>query len=196
MSRRRAFTLGEILIAVAIMAIMSALIVPTIMERIRQANAAALKQQLQNITTAILTFREHVGEYPQELYQLTVPIEVGDKNICGNAAVSPSPGYVTSEVNKWKGPYLTYDQGSVASGMKTVDGGIIDNVFLRNPDNTSSGQANATLQINVSKIERDIAFELDSLTDAEPDVNDGTVQWGPTGGTLGQLRYYIPIRGC
>lgn len=195
MMRKLGFSLGEVLIAVVIIAVMTAVVVPTIMYRIQIANASALRQQLTNLTTAVYQFRNDVGEYPLTLRQLTNVITTGDQNSCGTGN-----NYVASDIAKWKGPYLSYVTVTT-NGMQSVDGSTVENQFTRSPGTIASGLP-GYLIVTVSDIEKDLAWKLDSLVDPNPNIitslGTGTVLWQAAGGvgTIGNLTYYIAIRGC
>ena len=57
-------TLIEIMIVITIIAIISALVVPNIMEGPKKARAAAAKQQIQNFDMALAQYNMEKGNYP------------------------------------------------------------------------------------------------------------------------------------
>src|SRR4051812_7443440 len=65
--RRRGFTLAEILVSVAIIAILAAAVIPTVYGRIRSARADGDIAELQALQNGILLFYRDVGRYPLRL---------------------------------------------------------------------------------------------------------------------------------
>ena len=67
---RRGFTLIEILIAIAIVAIMGAIVVPTFMSYRARAQDRAAKASIKAIQLQIESFRTDIGQYPESLKDL------------------------------------------------------------------------------------------------------------------------------
>jgi prepilin-type N-terminal cleavage/methylation domain-containing protein len=182
------FSLMETLIALAIMAILAAVVVPTVASRLSPSNSAVLASNLQLINAATLEYRENVGKYPNELLDLTTKPTAGvSLDACG-AALSTTP------VASWRGPYLSLSVNS--SGIQSGDG-LIANTISRTPSSTSlSTVMKGVLQFSVSGVTQDNADDLESLFDTGSDLTTGTVQWVANSSTGGTLTYAIPIRGC
>lgn len=89
--RRGGFTLLEILVVVAIIALLAAFVVPSFINTQAGAEVRLTKSLVSNngpIATAIDTFRLEVGRYPKELSELT-----------------QKPDDET-EASRWNGPYI------------------------------------------------------------------------------------------
>lgn len=70
--KKHGFTLVEILIAIAIIAILSAIMVPNYSKSRSNANFVSCKQNLRNIAAALETYAtDHDGVYPDYLAELT-----------------------------------------------------------------------------------------------------------------------------
>lgn len=67
---RSGFSLIEIMIAIAIMAVIGAVVVPGFLQRFEKAKKDSTRQSLRNIKTAITTYQLDVGQYPQRLRDL------------------------------------------------------------------------------------------------------------------------------
>ena len=87
--RRRAFTLIEIMVVVAIIMLLAAVAVPFAAKALGKGQVAAAKLQIQNFDTAITSFRIDMGRLPRSLDELITNSD-GDK--------------------KWDGPYLKKDK--------------------------------------------------------------------------------------
>ena len=175
--RREAMTIVEVLIALAILAIIAAVVLPTTAGQLRDGHAAALANQLANLRDAIGNYRQNVGAYPISLTQLTTQ-PVGGADACGTALSNP-------EVNAWRGPYI--NQNIV--GNMPVGSAIVVASLTRAPAGTIG-----LLQIRAARVENDIASELEEQFDGNANFATGTILWTAAGDDT--LTFQIPIRGC
>jgi prepilin-type N-terminal cleavage/methylation domain-containing protein len=183
-SRPRGFSLAEILVVLAILAILGAIMLPVVASRIDPANAATLGQNLQQINVAIQRYKENVRHYPKQLVQLTTKPSGSVLDACGLVVTS-------TDVALWRGPYLSLIANS--NGIQSGDVSI-DNTIVRSPANTSGSTPslmNGVLELSVSNVPGDVANDLEAALDEGSDPFDGTITY--VGGTL---TYSIPIRGC
>ncbi len=97
---RRGFTLIEIIIAVAIVAILAGTIAPMAFKQIIKAREDATIKELKNLNTALLEFYEDTGRFPAE-----------DE---GLAALIADPG-----VSGWQGPYVGGDRSDPLAEVTT-----------------------------------------------------------------------------
>ena len=176
---RRGMTLVEVLIALAILAIVAAMVIPTSAGQLRQGHAAALANQLTNLRQAIANYRENVGAYPIALTQLTTQPVPGEDDSCG-ANLS------NAEINAWRGPYV--NQNIVAA--LPVGNASISTALTRTTISGTTGD----LQIEALGVDNDIAQVLEQQFDGNANLNAGNITW--TSASDGRLLLHIPIRGC
>lgn len=86
---RAGYSLMEVLIAVAIIAVLAALIAPRLFGQLDSSQVTAAQTQVRMIETSLDTLRLDIGRYPTREEGLTL-------------LVSPSPDLV----DRWDGPYL------------------------------------------------------------------------------------------
>jgi prepilin-type N-terminal cleavage/methylation domain-containing protein len=179
----KGFSLMETLVALAIVAILAAALLPALASRISPSDSAVLASNLQAINAATLEYRENVGKYPHELLELTTKPTAGvSQDACASTLG-------TATVDFWKGPYLSLSVNS--SGIRSGSGLIADTIS-RSPSNTSlSTVMQGVLQFSVSDVTQTMANNIDSLIDTGTGLSTGIVQW-----TSSTLTYAIPIRGC
>lgn len=163
-SERRGFTLAEVLVTLAIIAIMAAVLLPALNSQISKGEVGRLASDLTNIQTAAQAFLSDVHRYPQTTAELTTTA-TGGLDINGVAI----PSTLTA---KWKGPYLSRDV--LAS---TGSGGTISTTFATV---TPSGGSVAFLTINVTNIASSDWANIEAILD------EGTT--GATSST-GVIRY-------
>ena len=73
MKSKHAFTLIELLIVVAIIAILAAIAVPNFLEAQTRAKVARVKNDLRSVATAIEAYRVDTNKYPDQEVRLGVP---------------------------------------------------------------------------------------------------------------------------
>jgi len=90
-TRQRGFTLIEIMVVMAIIAMLAAMVGPRIMGSMSKAEVQAAAAQIERLGTALDTFRLDMGRYPSSQE--------------GLAALMQPP----SGASRWDGPYLNKD---------------------------------------------------------------------------------------
>ena len=177
----RGFTIVEILVAMAILVVLGALIVPAIITTVDRSRVEAAEDSLGAIGEAITLFADRVNEYPAALTQLVVPITGADTDICGAT-------YNGGEQNRWAGPYL--DRALPAGGVP-VGVGTADNAFgvLANPSGIDY------LQVVVREVLPEDAAALDQRIDGGDGLADGALRW-TAGADFVTAYYLIPFPDC
>ncbi len=82
-SRRKGFTLIELLIVITILGLLMSLVAPQMLGKVDSTQRKTAAAQMNNIQTALDTYRLDVGSYPSNLSELT-----------------------QSTIRGWDGPYL------------------------------------------------------------------------------------------
>lgn len=98
--RRSGFTLPEVLVTLAIVATLSAVLLPALNNQLSKGDAGRVTSDLVAVQTAIGAFTSDVRRYPSTLLQLRNSPTGND--ILGNAFGTVLPP-------KWRGPYLSKD---------------------------------------------------------------------------------------
>ncbi|MBA2688176.1 MAG: prepilin-type N-terminal cleavage/methylation domain-containing protein [Gemmatimonadaceae bacterium] len=189
------FTFTEIVVALAIIAVLTAVIVPGLNLRLRSAQSASIIQDMRSISSGILQYRENVGRYPQSLIMLSSST-AATVDACGNTLPA------TLSAN-WRGPYVSQD---IASGFVSGDA-VIKPSMVRSPINTNPNSTvlDGTLRIDIERVDslsaESIEAAFDGYTGSLVRFDGGTVRWVPVAGAsgmgkIGTLIYTIPVRGC
>lgn len=112
---RRGFTLAEVLVTLAIIAVMAAVLLPALNQQIAKGDTGRLASDLTNIQTAAQAFVSDVHRYPTTISQLTTAVTGNALNADGSTSSIPSALQA-----KWKGPYLSRDALSTTGGGGTI----------------------------------------------------------------------------
>ena len=107
---RRGFTLGEVLVTIALISVLAAVVIPAVASQITKGDLGRVTTDLLADQNAIQQFVADVRRYPKSLGQLIVlPTNT-------QGPLTPSANtYAAQELARWRGPYLNKD--SAAAGL-------------------------------------------------------------------------------
>ena len=186
---RRGFTLAEVLVALAILAIVGAFVIPVVFSQIRASQVAALSQTYAGLSQGIAEFKRATTRYPLLLSSLTAAPAATDDDICGNDLGA-------TNATLWRGPYATR--------QITTSGVLVGEYTIRNTLRRVAGTP-VFLMIDAAAVSADVVTDLESQLDAgTADGATGTIRYTAAAvGTLGaapsgtyNLSYAIPINSC
>jgi general secretion pathway protein G len=161
---QKGFSIMEILVSLAILAILAAMVIPTMSAKMREADGASIAKDLVAVQTAIKAFATDVHRFPGKLTQL-------ENEIDGNAKDINATDYPLHIEDNWRGPYLIRDATQV---LGPVD---IDASFK--PVTGDNGVKYATIQLN------DVSFEEFQTIEAMLDAGTPSA----TSATAGVITY-------
>lgn len=182
--RRDGFTLAEIIVVMAIVAVAAAIVLAAVAGRARRGTTGALAQSFDALAGAVQEFRGDVRRFPGTLDILTAAPTASDVDACGSTLS-------VAARNRWDGPYL--QRLIPSAGLPSGDATIL-NGLQRDPT-TGTPQATATLYIVAIDVDQDIATELEREFDGNADFSGGAIRY-ITGATTDTVKYAMPIRGC
>ena len=194
--RRGAFTLVEVVTALVIIAIVAAVIYPTIATNLKNSRSTALSQTFSGLSQGIAEYKRATTRYPGSLLLLTTTPVAADFDICGNATTATLAAL-------WRGPYT--------SRLITTDGLAIGDAVIPTGLRRVTSGSNIFLMIDAPAVETAVADALETLYDAgTASASTGTIRSttaaiaatttsaaiaaAPTGTT--NVSYAIPINSC
>lgn len=100
---RGGFTLFEVLVVVAILALLAAVILPMVVSRLQEGDPVRLSSDMTDLRTGMELFRLDVRPtvVPGDLEDLAVPVDSLDADVAGRV-------YSATEQNRWGGPYIDF----------------------------------------------------------------------------------------
>lgn len=183
--RRAGVTVMEVLVAMAMVAAVGMLIIPAVLRRLDSSQASAIISNLDNLRSAIVSYRDDVGSYPSHLRQLQTKPGTGgvpSTDIC--AATVPA-----WELTKWNGPYVA---NPISSAGIDVAGVTLTDALVRD---VLDGEY---LYIPFTGLASAMADEIDISYDGAAGRLSGTLWYSPASctSTTCLARFYIAISGC
>lgn len=175
---KRGFSLTEVLVTLAIIAIMGAVLVPAVNSQLGKSDAARAATDLTAIQTGVQSFMGDVHRAPRNTGQLLYKVTTAHSDLGNpNASIAPSPfpDYLAAN---WRGPYLNRE----AVGATRV-GSIQDDFSVTTVGNSyflTVTMTNVAFQ-DFARIED----MLDEGTNAAASMTSGTVRY--SAGTLSFL---------
>ena len=129
--RRVGFTLAEILIALALIAVLAAVLLPSVAGQIMKGDSGRTMQDLDAVRAGVDQFLADVHRYPMRVSHLTTKVLGTDKDVHGTL-------YPTGLASKWTGPYVTKTLNDV--GVLPTGFGAVIRDSLQKVTNTNSVQ--------------------------------------------------------
>lgn len=162
------FTLPEVLVTIAIIAIIAAAVVPAVTSQIAKGDETTVVAAVNTVRTSLTTFMSDVRTFPQRLSAFTiVPTALTDTALAGTP-------YSAAQVARWKGPYSTTStfaqDDSLPIGM---------NAFLGDSLKDSLNFVVANIQFNAGTAAANVAlaFKIESLFESTADSTKGMIRW-------------------
>lgn len=191
-----AFTLIEMVIAMAVAVILSSIGIYVVSGYLNRAKVLQTADMLDDLNGAVQTFKLKVGAYPFRLSHLTRPVATTDTTSCSGISPTTRVLYTATQANiNWPtaSPYF-YRTVSV-EGLPTPIGVLTDT--LRR--STALGTA-GRIDMTFTNVQYDDAVALNAVIDGIADANTatnlnttGAIQWA-TSSTAGvRLTYGIPV---
>ncbi|MGI9139921.1 MAG: type II secretion system protein [Gemmatimonadaceae bacterium] len=125
-SMRRGLTLPEVLVTLAIVAVIAAVLVPALTSQISKGDAGRVSEDLKAVQTGINAFSADVRRYPNSIRQLANVI-----NTTTDVDLVAGTSYTSDHVNAWRGPYFVRDVATDADSLRTGFRGNIRTAFLK-----------------------------------------------------------------
>jgi type II secretory pathway pseudopilin PulG len=152
--RRWAFTLGEVLASVAVVAVLAAITIPTIKSRLAVGRAQALAKEILSLGAGLQAFNNNTGTYPLYLDEL-VALPASPNTYCGTVL---TPVIMTAgQQAKWKGPYVSR---LITGDYVTADGNTVVDLM----DRTTAGTPRF-LELTINNVALDVATVVKEVID-------------------------------
>jgi prepilin-type N-terminal cleavage/methylation domain-containing protein len=182
-SRRPAFTLAEVLVAVALIAVLAAVLVPTVRGKLQDSYENAIISEFDNLASAITAYRQDVGKYPPHIDELVLlRTSTPSTDRCGNALTT------TAKAN-WRGPYITRPVSVSTSYLFASKDTVKDSLFV---NGTPRG-----IHIEMYGPDTVTAHNIDVKIDGVANAGTGQLQWDMNvsgGNTDAIVKYVIPTK--
>ena len=120
MKNQNAYTALELLIAIAIIAMLSAILLPAISSSQRKANTAKTKAMIESLGVAIESYRSTFGAYPPEAEILGTAVSDSSESVYYHTGATFVAGNNTSQAIS-AGPFMEFRKKSLGSTSMNED---------------------------------------------------------------------------
>jgi len=180
-ARASGFTLAEILVALALMAVLAAVLMPTVAGQIMKGDAGRVMQDLQAVRGGQEQFLADIRRYPGRYSDLSKVIAIANTDALGSV-------YTAGHVSRWKGPYVTKD--TVNAQVETGFGGAIRSPFML----VNNTNAIPYLTVVITGISGPDFDKIDEQMDGVINRTSGLLRWNSTGGIDSTKFLALPIQ--
>lgn len=190
---RRGFTLVEVMVAVAIVAILASVAVPNLISLIDTRRVASTKASLDSLEAGVRRFQLSILRYPSALNHLTDPISTNGAN-SRTSCTNPALNYVVSGATRWtsSGPYFSKP---IATDGYPTSIGIVNNTLVRSPSTTAGTNGPlGTLAINIPGVRTDDIDALELLYETA-NSSTGQIRWSASVNGTATLTFLIRSPG-
>lgn len=130
-SSRRGLTLPEVLVTLAIIAVIAAVMIPALTGQLPKGDAGRVAEDLKSIQTGMGAFVSDVRRYPMTVNQLTLKVNTTAFNASSNRLGGGLTlgVYTTAQMNRWRGSYMVKSIAAADTSVTTGFDGNINGTF-------------------------------------------------------------------
>jgi prepilin-type N-terminal cleavage/methylation domain-containing protein len=188
-SSRGGFTLPEVLVTVAIVAVLAAVVVPTVTQQISKGDDTNFQTNIATLRTGMTAFVSDVRKFPSRLQNIFNPIADADLDLDADV-------FGAAAAARWRGPYqaggmIAHNATARTDSLNFQLAFAIDSLTERD---ASFAAGDGYLTLILGGVATTAAAErIDSLIDNNDGNNAGNLRW--TGDPPDDARLFLRLIG-
>lgn len=191
------FTILEAIVAITIMAIVAAIVVPVSISSVEKVQVASALAVMRAVARGDTVFKTNVTQSPGRISQLGTQILTTDTSSCSGIAPSASAVTFGGNNTKWANAPPYFHRAVSKAGGLPIGIGVINDQMLRTTANNVAG----TLDMVVPNVRLEDADAINDLADGTVEANNadlsnglGIIRWAaPDNANLVVLRYRVGV---
>ena len=128
LTARRGLTLPEVLVTLAIIAVIAAIMIPALTGQLPKGDAGRVAEDMKSIQTGMGAFVSDVRRYPRTINQLTLKVATGTAGTRLQTALTAGD-YTAAQVARWRGSYLVESITAADTFVTTGFDGNLNGTF-------------------------------------------------------------------
>lgn len=168
---RRGFTLAEMLVAMALLGVLAAVVVPSILNQVTKGEATRVSSDLQTVANSTKAYYADTFRWPDSVQHLVVKPTATTRFLApAGGSSSAADSIRQAAVDRWNGPYFEKPGYTGAADLETGGGAKISRKL-------AVGTTDSLVFVVARGLSADLSRKVDVIVDGAADSTKGIVTY-------------------